>query len=185
MNNAAQAIDKFLSRIIRGSGPSNEPAFAEGRYIVKHIRNGKVLSEETFNNVVANEGKNYMLDSLNNSQTAVGPYMGLIKTGTPTVSSTMATPIFTETTSGEIAARQTGTWNAAGTPTPGHKQLTSAITFTAVSSVTVTGAFIVFGTGAVSTAGSTAGKLWSAGLFGSSKALSASDQLQVSYDTNL
>ena len=61
----------------------------------------------------------------------------------------------------------------------------SAVSFSISTSGTIKGCFLVFSTGAVATNLSTAGKLWSAGLFSADKVVSSGDTLSVSYTTSL
>jgi hypothetical protein len=67
------------------------------------------------------------------------------------------------------------------------KALSAAISFIiATTGGTVKGCFVVFGTGAVSTNNSTAGVLYSAGVFtGGDKIVAVADTLNVSYSTAL
>jgi len=142
-------------------------------------------------------GKNYALDSIlaASGLTSVGPFMGLISsvsyTGAPVAGDTMAShgtwfEVSATTYYPTVAARITtnGGWNAAAS---GSKALTAAISFSIITNAgTVKGCFLVTGTGAVSTLGSTAGVLYSAGVFtGGDKVVGIGDTLQVSYTGTL
>jgi len=75
--------------------------------------------------------------------------------------------------------RKTCAWSAAS---GGSKSLSAALNFAFTGAGTVEGAFIVYGTGAVSTIDNTAGVLFSAGAFASgARAVLSGDQLNVSY----
>ena len=78
-----------------------------------------------------------------------------------------------------FAARGTPSWSSA---TTGSKSTASAVSFTMTGAGTLQGAFLVLGTGAVTTLMSTAGTLFSAGAFsGGSQAVSNGNVVTVSY----
>lgn len=82
-----------------------------------------------------------------------------------------------------FAARGTVAWSAAAA---GVKQTSSPVSFTMTGAGTLTGAFIILGTGAVSTLMNTAGTLFSAGAFsGGSKIVAANDIVNVSYSCTI
>ena len=151
---------------------------------------------EDFANTVMNEGKNHMLEAgLRTTTTVVGPFLGLISSASyasvPVVGDTMASHA-TWTEAGTTNAPQ---WTspasgARGAPTmaaasAGSMAFSSAVSFSISTSGTIKGCFLVTGTGAVATNLSTAGKLWSAGLFAADKVVSNGDTLSVSYSTSL
>jgi hypothetical protein len=143
-------------------------------------------------NLVVNVGKNHMLDNdLQTSVAIVGPFMGLISSTSYTAiaaADTMAShagwleagnanaPTYT-------APRKTCAWNAASA---GSKALSAALSFAITGTGTVKGAFLVYGTGAVSTIDNTSGTLFSAGLFGTGdRSVLSGDTLNVSYSVGL
>jgi hypothetical protein len=70
------------------------------------------------------------------------------------------------------------------TPTNVTTSTATAITYTITGAGgTIGGCFLVTGTGAVSTQGSTAGTLYSAGNFTVAKAVTAGDTVAVTYST--
>ena len=154
-----------------------------------------VFEEEfTFENTVMTEGKNLALDTIlsGSAYTVVGPFLGLISAVS-----------YTAITSGDVIAQLAGTngWREAGAtnaPTytaprktavfsaaaAGVKALSANLSFaiTSGTNVVIKGAFLVYGTGALSTIDNTAGKLLSAGTFtGGDKTVSNGDTLTVSY----
>lgn len=150
---------------------------------------------ENFENTVVTEGKTSMLEAgLRTTTTVVGPYLGLI-------SSTSYSAISAADTQASHAGwLEAGTTNAPQWTTPasgargsptlaaasgGSIAFSSAVSFSISTSGTVKGCFLVFSTGAVATNLSTAGKLWSAGLFSADKVVSNGDTLSVSYSTSL
>jgi hypothetical protein len=148
-------------------------------------------------NIVVLVGRNAALDYIlaTAAQTPVGPFMGLISgsTVTPTFSSvdTMASHTgWVEAGSGSTnyaptytAPRKSAAFSAASS---GQKALSAALSFAITSSGIVSGAFLVYGTGAVSTIQDTNGVLFSEGFFtGSSRSVSNGDTLNVSYSCSL
>jgi hypothetical protein len=81
------------------------------------------------------------------------------------------------------APRKTAAWSAAS---GGSKALSSALSFAITGTGTVKGAFMVYGSGAVSTIDNTSGTLYSAGVFsGGDKVVGNGDTLSVSYTASL
>jgi len=177
----------------------NEVLKLKGKYTAKCFdKDGNLKWEDTIDNVVTDVGANQLLDSAFGSGPIAGPYLGLISSvgysTPPAVGNTMSSHSgWNEAGNGvnypnwstpASNARGTVTFAAAATRA---KALSSAISFViATNGGTVKGCFIVFGTGAVSTNNSTAGVLYSAGLFtGGDKAVGIGDTLQVSYSTSV
>jgi len=194
---AIRMRDAMDASVIRGAGDKEE-ASTKGKYVFECFdKNGKLKWKDTIDNVVTTLGKNTALDAFlaGSAYSATGPFMGLISsigyTGVPVATDTMAshatwfevdaTPHFPT-----VAARLTtnGNWAAAAA---GAKSLTTPVSFSIITNGgTLKGAFLVFGTGAVATLGSTAGVLLSAGVFtGGDKVVSAGDTVQVSYTLTL
>lgn len=192
------AIDKMGATILRGAG-IGEIILAQGRFTVRCIGpNGRVKWTDTIKNTVMTEGKNLALDTFlaGSSYTVTGPYMGLISSVS-----------YTAIAAGDTAAQINGTngWKEAGSSTnyplyttprktcvwsaasAGSKALSAALSFPIITTGgTVKGAFVIYGTGAVSTIANTSGTLLSAGLFtGGDKVVGVGDTLQVSYSLAL
>lgn len=140
-------------------------------------------------NLVVNVGKNLALDTiLGTSYTAVGPFMGLTGSGvTYAAGDTMSSHAgWTEVGGTNVPAysgtRKTPSWSAAAS---GSRATSAAsnFTFTSGTNATVSGCFLVLGTGAVNTIDSTAGVLFSVGTFsgGARTNINSGDQLNVSY----
>lgn len=180
--------------VIRGSGML-ENAEAHGHFEAECFDKDGVLKwRDAIENVVTTVGKNLALDTYlaGAAYTVTGPFMGLISSvgygAGPVAGDTMAShagwteaglanaPTYT-------APRKTAAWNAAAA---GAKSLSAALSFAITGSGTVKGAFLVYGTGAVSTIDNTAGTLYSGGLFtGGDKVVVATDTLNVSYTASL
>lgn len=165
---------------------------ARGVFTVECLdADGGVLWRERFDNTVVVVGKNLLLSSLAGSTTLVGPFMGLISsTSFSAISSsdTMAShPGWLEAGSANTppytAPRPTAVF---ATPASGAVSLTSSLAFAITGSGTIEGCFIVFGSGAVATIGSTTGTLLSAGLFsGGAQTVSNGNTVNVSYSLSI
>lgn len=162
-------------------------------------RHGVLKWYEEFPNLVVAAGKELLLDTLlrtTGTYTTVGPFLGLTNQSlTPAATDTMTTLIsglsaeFTNYTVGGSAVRGTASFAAAtstgSTPSNVTSSTASAITYTITGAGgTVYGCFLVTGTGAVNTQGSTAGTLYSEGNFTTAKVTTAGDTVSVTYSTS-
>jgi len=164
--------------------------------------NGDVKWEQGFENQVMQVGKILMMNTTlytSSGYTLTGPYLGLITSSTgysPT--DTMASHSdwveFTNYTYSGSAVRATIAWNSGGSTgnnstTAGSNVVTlSNSSAPAVYTITgaggtVTGCFLVTGSGASSAQSSTTGTLWSAGGFSTAKTTTAGDTVTVTYNT--
>jgi hypothetical protein len=175
----------------------NETVGINGMYhVICHDADGNVKWDNQFPNLVNAVGKQLMLDTLlsGSAYTTVGPFLGLISGASPTFAAadTMTSHAgwteFINYTVGGSAVRGTASFSAATsagtTPSNVTTKTASGITYTITGAGgTVGGCFLVTGTGAVSTQGSTAGTLYSAGAFSSAKVVTAGDTVTVTYST--
>lgn len=176
-----------------------EVAKAHGRYAVEcRGPDGELKWEDSIENVVCTEGKNFGLDQILGGTAFVAAYLGLI-------SSVSYSAIAAGDTMAQIAGtngwREAGTTNAPQWTTPaagargtpafsaaaaGTKSTSAAVQFAISTAGTIKGCFIVIGTGAVATNLSTAGRLLSAGLFtNGDKVVGNGDTLSVTYSLSL
>lgn len=191
----ADAADASNANLIRG-GSVAEHGQADGIYRVEcYGADGTLKWSDTIENTVVTVGKNLALDTYlaGSAYTVVGPFMGLVSSVS-----------FTAIAAGDTMTSHTGWTEAGGTNAPtytaprkttnagwsaasgGSKALTTALSFAITGTGTVKGAFLVFGSGAVSTIDNTAGTLYSAGLFtGGDRAVINGDTLNVSYTASL
>jgi len=189
--NAVESANASISSLA-GMGESCQ---AEGVYTFKcfEYEGGPLLWKDTVHNVVATVGKNLMLQTAltGSGYTVVGPYMGLISSVSYTTG-----PVAGDTMASHSGWTEAGTTNAPtfsarvapsfGTASAGAISTASAVTFTMTSTGTLKGAFIVYGTGAVTTILSTAGTLLSAGLFtGGDQPVNTGNVVQVTYSLSL
>lgn len=135
-------------------------------------------------NLIVNEGLNHILNAVLNGATQVDPwYVGIHKANVAVVAGTTGATVSSLTT--EIVAS-----DIVGTAREEYKEAASTAQSTTnsankasfVSSVTMT----IYGAWLISTSaiGDTAGKLLAGSLFGSSRALVATDELLVTYTIN-
>lgn len=184
-NEAAQAgISKGAAEV--------ETMDAQGVYVAEcYDKDGNLKWRDEIKNVVCTEGKNFALDQILGGTAFVACYMGLISSvsysSAPVVGDTMAS----HATWTEAGGANAPTFAARGTPafsaaSGGSKATSSATSFTMTGAGTLKGCFIVIGTGAVTTIGSTAGKLLSAGLFsGGDKVVGNTDVVNVTYTLSM
>src|SRR6266436_8777886 len=172
-----------------------EVAKLVGTYFVECVaKDGTVKWTDTIVNTVMTEGKNLALDTIlaGSSYTVVGPYMGLISNTSFTAIAAGDTAVQINGTNGWKEAGSTNNPTYSGTrktavfnsASGGSKGLSASLSFaiTSTGPDICKGAFIIYGTGAVSTINNTSGKLLSAGLFtGGDKSVSNGDTLNISW----
>lgn len=152
-----------------------------GEFHVQHVRNGKIIHEEKFPNLVTTVGKNDLLDKyLKGSAYTQTIRMGLKGVGTAVVGDTQAShgawveqglanaPVYT----GNRPSITMGSAAAGSSVSP-------AQSFVFTSGGTVAGCFI--NNGGSATKDDTTGVLYSAGDFSSSRAVLSGDTLNVTY----
>lgn len=177
------------------SAADNETVGIEGHYhVVCRDANGVLKWEDKVPNLVTAVGKQLLLDTLlkGSAYSVVGPFLGLISnTFTAAATDTMASHTWTEFTNytvGGSTVRGTPVFASAtstgATPSNVTTSTAASIVYT-ITGVggTVYGCFLVTGTGAVSTQSSTAGTLYSEGLFAVAKVTTAGDTVSVSYSS--
>lgn len=184
---------------LNAGAQANELVGIEGHYKVTcHDKDGNLKWEESFPNLVNQGGKELLLDTLlrtSGTYTTVGPFLGLIGgagptfgTGTDTMVSHAGWTEFTNYTVGGSPVRGTAVFSAStstgSTPTNVTTCAASAITYTITGGGgTVSGCFLVTGSGASSTQSNTGGVLYSAGAFAVAKVTTAGDTVAVTYST--
>jgi len=178
---------------------ANELLGVHGQYHVAcRDKDGNLKWEESFPNLVNAIGKELMFDTLlstSGTYTTVGPYLGLVGgatptfgTGTDTMTSHAGWTEFVNYTVSGSPVRGTAVFGAAtsagSTPTNVTTCTASAITYTITGAGgTVSGCFLVTGSGAVSTQSNTGGTLYSAGAFAVAKVTTVGDTVAVTYST--
>jgi hypothetical protein len=191
----ADAQDRFGAEVIRG-GKMDEEAKAQGQFTMEcRGPDGRLKWREDFDNIVTTVGKNLALDTFlaGSAYTVVGPFLGLISSVSygagPVLGDTMTSHGGWTEAGGTNAPQYTAprpTTNAGwNTAAAGAKALTAAKAFAITTAGTVKGAFLVYGSGALSTIDNTAGTLYSAGTFAADKVVGIGDTLNVSYSASL
>lgn len=166
----------------------HESARVMGRYeAICRDKDGNVKWTEQYDNLVTDVGARKMLDTILGNSSAGAVVLGLKGTGAAAFADTQAShagwlevgnanaPAYgtnRPTPSFSAAAGATGSGNRS-------KQTSAAVTYTFSSGGTVAGSFINIGGAAA--IDNTTGTLFSAGDFGASRTVVASDQLQVTY----
>ena len=184
---------------LNAGAQANEILGIHGQYHVAcHDKDGNLKWEERFPNLVNAVGKELMFDTLlstTGTYTTVGPFLGLIGGATPTFgtgSDTMTSHAgwteFVNYTVGGSAVRGTAVFTAAtsagSTPTNVTTCTAGSITYTITGAGgTVSGCFLVTGSGAVDTQSNTGGVLYSAGAFAVAKVTTVGDTVAVTYST--
>lgn len=188
--NAIESANAGLASLA-GMGESCQ---AEGVYTFRCFEHegGKLLWEETIDNVVCTVGKNLMLQTAltGSAYTVTGPYMGLISSVSYTAVSaadTMASHAgwleAGSTNAPTFAARVAPSF---GTASAGAISTSTPVSFTMTGAGTLVGAFITYGTGAVTTLMNTGGTLLSAGAFtGGNQPVNSGNVVQVTYSLSL
>jgi hypothetical protein len=201
-NEEGNGIDLHDASIIRGAS-MNESGKGKGKYFAQCFdKDGNLKWEAEADNVMTDVGANQLLDSAFGSGPVAGPFLGLISsvgyTGIPVAADTMGSHastnhVWVEAGNGSnyplwstpaSNARVAVSFSAAS----GRAKAISAVASFVIATTggTVKGCFLVFGTGAVATNNSTAGVLYSAGVFsGGDKVLGVGDTLNVSYSTSV
>jgi hypothetical protein len=188
----ARAADATAATMTAGA-QTRDVTRTAGRFTaILRDADGVELWRDEFDNLLTTLGKNILLDTTlaGSAYTVVGPFMGLISSASfsaVSAADTMASHAGWLESGGANAptmssTRQTCVWSAASA---GVKALSAGLTFTFTGSGTVQGAFITLSTGAVSTVGSTAGTLYSAGTLGTPQPVISGNTLTVSYSTTL
>jgi hypothetical protein len=198
MHKETGSCGDYAVATLQANAGTNETLGVEGQYhVVCRDKDGNLKWEETVPNLVVAVGKQLMLDTLlkGSAYTVVGPFLGLTKVSlTPAATDTMTTLVTTNAaefinyTVGGSAVRGTAVFGSAtssgSTPSNVTTSTAAAITYTITGAGgTVYGCFLVTGSGASSTQGSTAGTLYSEGNFSTAKVTTAGDTVSVTYST--
>ncbi len=162
--------------------PTLEQLFdPRGRFILEVIHEDGTTEHQEFPNGITNEGKNYILDTMFNSQTQIAQSawcIGLISnSGTPTLAATdtMASHLWTE-----MVAYSQSTRVAWGPGNASSQQVTnaSAATFDITGTDTLYGVFM---TSNNTKGGSSGVPLWTTAAFASTIPVTSGDQIKISY----
>lgn len=157
-----------------------------GTFTFKQIRNGKVVDTWDQDNIVVNEGLNYILDAAFSGGTILSTwFLGLFKNNyTPTAADVIATfpgvGVASESVT-EYTEATRPTWVDAGPLAQSITNSASSAEFTFGTAVTLYGAFLT----SSNTKGGTSGKLAAASKFASARSMLVGDVLNVTYTLNI
>src|SRR5215472_7834523 len=150
-----------------------------GRFLGRIIRASQVIDEFDVENIVVNQGLNYLLGAALGAQSVVTAwYIALFSNNYTILASDTAATI--SANAGEVTQYTAGvrqTWSSAP---PVSQSITNSATqasFTFTASLTVYGAFLI----SSSAINGTSGTLFSGAQFGSPKSVVNSDILQLTY----
>jgi hypothetical protein len=154
-----------------------------GRFTIECYHDGVLLWTDYADNLVTNEGMNFMLDVMFNTEAQISWYVIIVESDTTAAAGmTYATPVFTECEAYDEATRPAFTTAAASSQSVTNSA--SKAEFTMNDSKTLYGAAIV---GGDDTIGDTAGGgvLFSYAKFTASKSVASGQVMRVSYTTGL
>lgn len=178
-------LEKLFGFAKTESGLYVPRVIAKGIYTVEHFRKGEKIDEWTAENVCTNEGLIYALNLVfTTTQSSNNWYVAVFSNNyTPLATDTSATITGNagEFTGYSGGARPSFTPAAAAQPTPSLDNSNSKASFTFTGSATLVGAFLV----SSATPGGTSGTLYSAAQFPSSKNVSNTDNILLSYAVSL
>lgn len=153
-----------------------------GRFLVDHVRDGKVIDQFAFDNLVVNEGLDHILNTVFHGGTQVGTwYLGLFEGNyTPISTVTAATIAAAATECTAYTESQRQEYNEAAASAQSITNSANRATFTFNATKTIYGGFLVSNP----TKSATSGVLLSAARFNASKQVTTDDQLLVTYTFN-
>ncbi len=192
---ALNLVERASIVAIRQKGEADALAL-EGRFVMEHWRDGKKIAEYPFHNLVTNEGKNRMFNTIFKSMTQIGTwyvglvsnvsYVGLAATDDyadigQTLDQWKEFTGYNDDANGQSATTRP-VWAAGSASAQTITNSTPAV-FDITSAGTIKGAFICGGATAQTKGDHTAGGvLWSEGLFSSGDNVAAvGDQLKFTY----
>lgn len=151
---------------------------------------GQLLWEPTSDwefthNIVTNEGLDHALESVLDAATQITTWYVTASSSNTSAAAgmTYASPTYTEITSAQVDESTRQAWTGGTVSSQSIDNSASAARYTASGSLTLYGASLVGGGSAPSTLENTAGggTLFAYSLFASSKAMSASDTIDITY----
>lgn len=152
-----------------------------GKYRGQIIRKGIIIDEFDVDNLVVNQGLNYILGAgLAGGSVITTWYLGLFSGNYTVLATDTAATIAansTEVTAYTAGARQTWTPNSSTVTGQSTSNSSAVASFTFNNTVTVYGGFMV----SSATIGGTGGSMFSGAQFGSSKSVVSGDILQLTY----
>jgi hypothetical protein len=175
-----------VSPELRDAYESGAKFKAGGFFTIEHVRNGEVIHTEDSTNIVVDEGLTYILDTALSAATQkTSWYIGIFKNNyTPiagNVAATFAGSGVANEVSTEVDETARPAWTEAGVSSKTITNSASPAAFTANTSVSVYGAFLI----SDSTMGGTSGTLCAASKFSSVRNLLNTDVLNITYTLSI
>jgi hypothetical protein len=159
--------------------PDRPKAFVGGRFLGRIIRDKRVIDEFACENIVVNQGLNYLLGAALGAQSVTTAwYIALFSNNYTILPSDTASNI--AASSGEVTQYAAGVRQNWSSAPPASQSITNSAaqaSFTFNATVTVYGAFLI----SSSAINGTSGILFSGAQFGSPKSVVNTDILQLTY----
>jgi hypothetical protein len=144
-----------------------------------------LFAPEDVNNIVTNQGLDYILDAGLSGGTQISAWRVTMATNavTPLATHTYQAKGFTEVTGGQVSEGSRQTWTDGGVTGQSVDNSASPAIYTATATFTAHGAALVGGGAAPGTFGDVdvAGRMYAYAQFASSKALTATDTIEITY----
>lgn len=171
-----------MTDALRSKLEGGEAVKAGGYFTIEHIRDGEVIYTEDTKNIVVDEGLEHILDvALSNGSQNSAWYIGIFKNNYTPIAGNVAATFPLSGTANEISTEIDETtrpaWTEAGVSSKTITNSASPAVFTANTSVSVYGAFLV----STNTIGGTSGVLCAAAKFAAVRNLVSTDVLNVTY----
>lgn len=181
-----EKVNVVVADALRKALEEGEGVKAGGYFTVEHYRNGELLDVITSPNIVVDEGLNHVLDvALSNGAQNGTWYIGIFKNNyTPVAgdtASTFAGVGVANEVSTEINETTRPQWVDAGVAAKSVTNSASPAVFTANTTVSVYGAFLISN----NTLGGTTGVLCAASKFAAVRNLLNTDVLNITYTLNI
>ena len=176
MNSKGKISTKF-GATIKSNGGIYMPAKPRGIWHMKCYRDGEVIWQEDWENIIVNQGLDYLIDVALGGATQITTwYLGLVNGATPSflAADTLASKSWTEDENYNEAVRQT--WVDGGLSGVGSLNNSGSVaSFLMNATTTIGGAFLA----SDSTKGGTTGTLYAEGDFATDRNVIANDILEV------
>lgn len=155
---------------------------AGGFFVVEHVRNGEVIDTQISENIVVDEGLTHILDvALSGGSQDTTWFVGIFKNNYTPVAGNVASTFADAGVAGEATTEIDETtrpaWTEAGVTSKTITNSASPATFTANTTVSIYGAFLI----SDNTLGGTTGTLMAASKFSSVRNLLSTDVLNITY----
>ena len=175
-------LDVKVDPLLAEANASGANVKAGGFFIIEHIRNGKVIDTQISKNIVVDEGLTHILNvALSGGAQDTTWFVGIFKNNHVPVAGDIAATFAGAGVAGEVSTEVDETtrpaWTEAGVSAKAITNSASPATFTANTTVSVWGAFLI----SDNVMGGTTGTLMAASRFTSVRNLLDTDVLNITY----